>query len=142
MKEIIQDLFSVDDSYFLAHCISADARMGAGIAVEFVKRFPQITRLRNDWQTYNAVGTCRKIGRVFNLITKYRAWDKPTYGTLTRSLEDMKLKAIEKGVAKIAMPRIGCGLDGLQWHIVRNVIEDVFDDTEIEILICKPEQGR
>ncbi|WP_243644230.1 hypothetical protein [Paenibacillus pinisoli] len=37
--EIKKDLFSMADEYFLAHCISSDAKMGAGIAVEFRKRF-------------------------------------------------------------------------------------------------------
>lgn len=33
------DLFELDTSYALAHCISLDCAMGAGIAVEFDKRF-------------------------------------------------------------------------------------------------------
>lgn len=35
--EIKKDLFTMDDAYCLAHCISSDAKMGAGIAVEFKK---------------------------------------------------------------------------------------------------------
>ena len=38
-KEEIRDLFSVPDDYYLAHCISADFGMGAGIVIEFNKRF-------------------------------------------------------------------------------------------------------
>ncbi len=34
------------------------------------------------------------------------------------------------------MPKIGCGLDGLNWDIVRSIIKEVFKDTDIEILIC------
>jgi len=33
LKEERKDLFTVDESYYLAHCIAADFRMGAGIAV-------------------------------------------------------------------------------------------------------------
>lgn len=36
-NEIHGDLFSVDDSYHLAHCISADFALGAGIAVQFTR---------------------------------------------------------------------------------------------------------
>lgn len=38
-QEIKKDLFTVDDKYYLAHCISSDCKLGAGIAVEFQKRF-------------------------------------------------------------------------------------------------------
>ena len=48
----------------------------------------------------------------------------------------MKSKCEELGVNKIAMPRIGCGLDKLDWWKVRDIIFDVLDDTDIEILVC------
>ena len=37
-KEEIRDLFSVPDDYYFAHCISADFKLGAGIAVEICVR--------------------------------------------------------------------------------------------------------
>ena len=40
------------------------------------------------------------------------------------------------------MPRIGCGLDGLDWGIVKAIIKDVFEDTDIEILICVREEDK
>ncbi len=36
----------------------------------------------------------------------------------------------------LAMPKIGCGLDKLQWSKVREIICDVFKDVDIEILVC------
>ena len=38
IREEQRDLFSVPKNYFLMHCISADCKMGAGIAVEFARR--------------------------------------------------------------------------------------------------------
>lgn len=32
------NLFSIDDSYYIAHCISADFALGAGIAKEIDER--------------------------------------------------------------------------------------------------------
>lgn len=43
-QEIKQDLFSLDDSYALAHCISQDYAMGKGIAKTFQERFPLMKR--------------------------------------------------------------------------------------------------
>jgi len=35
------------------------------------------------------------------------------------------------------MPTIGAGLDRLKWEDVATQIKNVFEDTEIEILVCK-----
>jgi hypothetical protein len=37
--EVKGNLFQCDDNVSLAHCVSLDFKMGAGIAVEFKKRF-------------------------------------------------------------------------------------------------------
>ena len=38
---------------------------------------------------------------------------------------------------KIAMPVIGCGLDRLEWCKVSEIIKEVFEGTDVEILVCK-----
>ena len=38
-REVESDLFKVNKTYYLAHCISADFAMAAGIVVEFNKEF-------------------------------------------------------------------------------------------------------
>lgn len=40
------DLFSCPADESLAHCISEDCRMGAGIAVQFKKRFQGVEELK------------------------------------------------------------------------------------------------
>jgi O-acetyl-ADP-ribose deacetylase (regulator of RNase III) len=42
---------------------------------------------------------------------------------------------VENDITKLAMPRIGAGLDKLDWEQVKEVIEDVFEDTDIEITV-------
>lgn len=79
------------------------------------------------------------IDRVFNLITKERYFNKPTYETISDSLDKMKTICLEIGVKKLAMPVIGCGLDRLEWDRVSEIIKDVFNDTNIEIIIYKRE---
>lgn len=37
ITEIKKDLFTMPQEYYLAHCISADAKMGAGIPCNFEK---------------------------------------------------------------------------------------------------------
>lgn len=137
LKEIKKDLFTMPEAYMLAHCISADARMGAGIAVEFRKRF-QLNQLQMDAkQKLLEVGKCYRIGRVFNLVTKSKYWQKPTYESLASSLKDMKAICLKEEVRFMAMPEIGCGLDRLQWDKVKAIMLDIFEDTPIEIVVCR-----
>lgn len=142
-KEEVRDLFSVPEDYYLAHCISADFGMGKGIVVEFNKRFDMKNKLQtkypnfiNDYHHYKYDGIALIEGRVINLITKERYWEKPTYETLRNALNIAKIR-LPLECKKIAMPVIGCGLDRLEWSKVSDIIKDVFSDTDIEILVCK-----
>ena len=133
LKEEKRNLFEVDDKYYLAHCISSDCKMGAGIAVDFQNKF----KLRNKLLKYDTKHpTCIQIGRVFNLITKAKYWNKPTQNSLKETVIMMKEIAINEDIKFIACPKLGCGLDRLQWSNVREMLKDVFKDTEIEILVC------
>ena len=53
------------------------------------------------------------------------------------SLQDMANDDwLYESSAKIAMPKIGCGLDKLQWSDVERIIHKIFDETNLEILVC------
>ena len=134
--EVKKDLFKVSEDYYLAHCISTDAKMGAGIAVAFKKKFKLRETIVKADRGDLGVGTAFLEGRVINLITKPKYYHKPTYKTFTSSLEDMKRIAIENNIQRIAMPKIGAGLDRLSWAKNREIIKETFKDTDIEILVC------
>lgn len=147
-NEVTKDLFSVPEDYCFAQCISADFAMGKGIATEFNKRFQTKRRLRNMsgddvsfWDTTDISrrGHCRKVDRVFCLVTKRNYYNKPTLLTVRNALLCMKDLAHKHHVSKIAMPRIACGLDRLQWTDVSKIIIEIFKDSDIEILVCIPE---
>ena len=145
-REEVRDLFSVPDDYYLAHCISADFGMGKGIAVEFNKRFDMKHILRTKYPDYvnqfhrqKRLSDCILEGRVFNLITKERYFERPTYNTIAGALCEMKILCWSENIHKIAMPIIGCGLDRLEWDKVSRIIKDVFQEKDIEILVCRKE---
>lgn len=136
------DLFSEDiltQKYALCHCISSDFAMGAGIAVRFAKLGVKAQLRKNYPNEWNGIGYCiitETDGIVVgNLITKQRYYHKPTLETLRQALENFCEKAAEMGIKKIAMPKIGCGLDKLQWCDVRGIIQDVFQNTDFEIVV-------
>lgn len=138
-REQQRDLFSAGGEYHFAHCISADFGMGKGIVVEFNKRFDMKNKLKQLYPDYLKTwseGDCLKEGKVFNLITKERYYGKPTLNTLKNSLIKMKEICLEENITKIAMPKIGCGLDKLDWADVKQMLFEVFEDTDIEIFVC------
>lgn len=142
-KEEKRDLFKVPEDYMLCHCISADFGMGAGIVVMFNKLFDMKNKMKtlhaNEGVTkWDALGRgyVIKEGRVFNLVTKRNVWEKPTYVNLYASLVEMRLLCEKLGVKKLAMPLIGCGIDGLKWEEVSLRVKEVFKDMDIEILVC------
>lgn len=138
-KEEKRDLFSVGSEYHFAHCISVDFGMGKGIVIEFNKRFDMKNKLKQAYPNYLQTwidGDCIKEGKVFNLITKERYYGKPTLITMKNALIKMKKICLEENITKIAMPKIGCGLDQLNWIDVKQLLFEVFEDTDIEIFVC------
>ena len=154
-KEVQGDLFEDVDSYYV-QCLSADIVAGAGIAVEFNKRFgmknklkemypngiyvsrefkPTCVYVKNDYHDWKSLGT-------FNLITKEFVWQKPTYITMEASLRELKNQVIDRKIKKIAMPLIGCGIDGLKFKFVRELIIETFKDVDVEITVYYLEKDR
>ena len=148
-KEEKRDLFTLPGEYVLAHCISADYALGAGIAKIFrdkLKVKDALLKLSNK-NFWDGKGRCEIVSVlnesgetvcVANLITKCRYFHKPTYGSLEESLTDMKQKLAcdFPEIRKIGMPLIGCGLDRLQWDKVSGIIKQVFEETDYEITVC------
>lgn len=142
ITEVTGDLFNVPQGYYLAHCISGDYALGAGIAKTFDEVYDMRFKLHKfypipDGEKFANVGEALLVDNVFNLVTKARCFHKPTYETLYSTLCDMHDKCIDLSVKKVAIPTLGCGLDRLHWDKVYEVIEDVFTDTDIEILVCR-----
>ena len=148
-KEEKCDLFSLPKEYMLAHCISADYALGAGIAKSFrdnLKVKDALLKLNNK-NGWDGKGRCEIVSvrnasgetiYVANLITKCRYFHKPTYESLEESLLDFKRKLSHDfpEVKKIGMPLIGCGLDRLRWENVSVIIKQVFEKTDYEITVC------
>lgn len=56
------------------------------------------------------------------------------------SLQRMKEHIVANNVKKLALPRIGCGLDNLEWKLVKKMLEYIFQDVDIEIKIYNFQQ--
>lgn len=139
LSEVRQDLFALDyrNEWSLCHCISEDLAMGKGIAVIFRDTFGGVDELRRQSRRVGEVavlpsGDCS----IFYLITKSKYWNKPSYSDLEKTLGELRISLVDKKLTKLAMPKIGCGLDGLEWRKVRAIIERVFAGSGIELRVC------
>lgn len=151
-EERFCDLFSVnsedmEEPYCLAHCISADFGMFGGIVVEFNRRWDMKNRLLQKYGNqrknfykgmvfpetvhHNGVETV-----VYNMVTKEDVSSLPLYTSLEACLVTVRDMMLESGHHKLAIPKIGCGIDRLDWVVVRPSVKAVFEDTDIEVLVC------
>jgi O-acetyl-ADP-ribose deacetylase (regulator of RNase III) len=142
------DLFESTEA--LGHAVSADMRMGAGIAYDFKQEFGGIQELFMQKILPGGVAILeRDVERngemdtrfIYNLVTKTRYHDKPQLHILHSSLCRMRDHAEENGVTKICLPRIGAGLDQLKWSDVYTTIASVFVNTNITIRIFLMPRG-
>lgn len=149
-EERTGDLFRDETADIFAHCISSDFALGAGIAKRFRDEYGTKSALFANYRAYDWSGQGRCYVTtspanaehsqtvVANLVTKRRARDKPTYETLRQSLESLRNHCEDNyAAARIAMPLIGCGLDGLSWDNVSEIIKDVFANTNCHIVVYR-----
>lgn len=147
MVEVVKgDLLRQAGKWTIAHCVGADGRMGAGVAVPIKKKYDLWDFGKLNYN-YRIPGTAVWYQQVFNLVTKDDSSDRPNPGQddiymkrLEDALIDMKLKATRYGIDYIAMPKIASGLDRQDWTAVLNLIKKVFDEHYITIRIVEWEK--
>lgn len=123
--------------------------MGKGIALMFKERFPE------NCTAYEAA--CKagelEVGRMFvtagveldgprwivNFPTK-KHWRHPTKLEWIHSgLDALKQEIRDRGIRSIAIPPLGCGNGGLDWRVVRPLIEAAFRDVAgVEVVVYEP----
>lgn len=74
---------------------------------------------------------------IYYLVTKKLSHDKPTYGHFWSSLKKMRDHVVRYDVKNLAMPKLGCGLDRLDWAIVKRMIEFLFRNVNTTLIVCK-----
>lgn len=119
--------------------------MGSGIAVEFRRRFPDMYEEYRELclsgglfpgevhRFENSDGTV-----IYNIASQ----DDPGRNARLEWLEDGVDTALtllrENGEDTLALPRIGCGIGGLDWDDVRASLADLSDEYDIDIEVWTP----
>jgi len=135
MNKIQGDLLTSNNQIFV-HCISSDCALGAGIALLINNKYNIKSQL---CKFYYPIGSVVKTKStiddkiIYNLVTKKNYWNKPSIGSLQICLDKLYDKCKILGITKLAMPRIGCGLDRLDWSLVKEYLIKLFVNNGIEI---------
>ena len=121
----------------VAHCISTDAKMSKGFAETICRKVNGLQEYyRKTKPTVSSIipyWDAESNNFIYNLVSKSKFLEKPTLDNLRISLKNMRRHALLNNITKISMPKIGCGLDKLQWTDVFKLIQDTFTYSGIQI---------
>ena len=136
LTEIEGDLFSCSPAASLAHCVSRDLHMGKGIAVLFKRKFGGVAELKAQGKE---VGECAVLvdssRYIYYLVTKEKFNHKPKLSAVRKSVCAMRDHCVTHKVEELCLPRIGCGLDRLDWTDVRQTLLHEFKDTTVKLFV-------
>jgi O-acetyl-ADP-ribose deacetylase (regulator of RNase III) len=128
------NIFKLQNIPNYAHGCNCAGAMGKGIALQFKEKFPQMyieyKRLckeglfsLGDIYAYNYGN-----GIIFNLGTQASWKTKADINAIENSLIKMLSFAHQNNIFKIALPKIGAGLGGLNWDDVKFIIDKTAKD--------------
>jgi len=129
----------------LTNAVNCRGVMGAGVALEFKKRYPEMFA---DYEERCRSGLV-KLGEpylwrgpeercVLNFPTK-DDWRLPSrLEPIVSGLEYLVSHCEEWGITSLAVPALGCGRGGLSWENVRPVLIEHLGSLEIPVLIYRP----
>ncbi|KAL4153828.1 hypothetical protein QTP88_001661 [Uroleucon formosanum] len=134
--ELTGNIFDSEPTTSIAQCISADFSMSRGIALQMRRKFGHVNKLRQEQKSVNEVAVIPLEQRtIFYLITKEHHWQKSTYKSIYICLQKLKELCMELKITNLACPRIGRESDGLQWEIIRNMLQNTFRNSNIKVCV-------
>ena len=120
-------------------CIYADARVSKGFADSLSHRIPGLIStcrtaklfMGQNFPFWDSTGK----GYIYNFVTEETFCDKPNLSTLSKTLEAMKSDASMNGVSTIIIPKLGCGLDQMNWQEVVKLLQDIFAYADVQLVV-------
>ena len=133
----------------LVNTVNSVGYMGKGVALQFKQAFPE------NFTAYQKACRAKEVrpGKMFvfetgSMISPKYIINFPTkrHWRGNSRLEDIEsglsalIQEIKRlGIGSIAVPPLGCGLGGLDWKVVRPMIEKAFSDMpEVRVLLFEP----
>lgn len=159
------DLFDPEHEFdALAQGVNTFGLMGAGIAVPFRTKYPEM------YEEYKAL--CQKHGEtlggllhifnpeptetviradddsmslveldfgttIYNLFSQISPGKDGSYTLLKKATILMLQDAEQQGFVKVGLPWIGCGIAGLERHNVQHIFETVLGDSYVQFILVE-----
>jgi O-acetyl-ADP-ribose deacetylase (regulator of RNase III) len=149
LVEVTGNLFTTPGLDALGHGVNCQGRMGAGIAVDFKRRWPAMFhRYRVACSSGMRPGDClvcpeTKPIWIYCLATQPSPGPCASLPAIQVAVQRMLAHARAAGVTRIGIPRIGAGLGGASWRDVRAVLEELAARAPVElVVVTRPEDIR
>jgi len=133
------DLFSTSSNHLVQGC-NNQGKMNAGIAQQFKMYFPEMFQDYKKKCRKNLLepGSCylfqnQRTPHVINVITQSDGQAQEQY--LELGFRSLNYLCQKLDIHQLAMPRIGTGLGGLEWNVVKDILKKNFEENSIELEI-------
>ena len=120
----------------IAHCISADFKLRAGLAKQIKEKFPSYFPTKKDYKQ-QVLHAQYLVHDKFVLLlrVKPRYFHKPTYRSLRKTLLALRDQMNFYRIDKLGIPRLSCGLDKINWTEVQKRTHETFRDSNLELTV-------
>ena len=133
----------------LINTVNTDGIMGKGIALQFKKAYPSNFKLYQQACKDKTID----IGKLFitkdsNITsgTKYivnfptkQSWRKPSeYSFIEDGLDNLIDVLLVNHIKSVAIPPLGAGNGGLEWEVVKKIIESKLSNLNVNIFVYEP----
>ena len=142
------DIFESGAPRALAHGCNCAGAMRKGIAKDFKQRWPKMfeeyrRRCTAGEFDLGDVFVWEENGwTIFNLATQKSWRTKANLNAIEESLWRLLNSAGKMNIQQIDLPRIGAGLGGLEWQLVREAIEKVAASSPITLRVFETFEPR
>jgi len=138
------------DVQAIVNTVNCVGVMGRGIALQFKRQFPDNFKLYEKACKNNEVTPGKMLvfstGHLFNpqyiinFPTKRHWRGKSQFQDVELGLEDLVYVVKKNNIRSIAIPPLGCGLGGLDWNVVKPLIEQKLAVlVGVEIIVFEPQ---
>lgn len=145
MVKFVKGNMFESDAEALVNAVNCVGVMGKGLALEFKKRYPKNYA---NYRTYCNMGklwpgtlhTTHFEGEpiIINFATKDH-WRNPSHiEWIQWGCVELRKFIQNNNITSIAIPALGCGLGGLLWSEVRQVLVETLGDLETDVIIYEP----
>jgi len=141
------------DADILINTVNCVGVMGCGVALAFKNKYPEM------FQSYRRICKRKTNTLLPGMIHEYKTQDDKTvlnFATKNHWKNPSEYSYVESGLKRlqswlsgcksgttVALPALGCGHGGLDWSIVRQMIEQYLGDLDnVQIYVFQPQDSR